>query len=102
MIQETIEGGHFFHNGLYEGDEDATLGFVHRTSDDKFLVLTDDDVELGRSEMHELHAWLTEALGMTHPTPSGPKTASRAGASPPSSRTAPARRLPGGSPSDVV
>ena len=39
-------------------------------------TVTATEVFATRAQMHELHGWLTETLGLTHPRPSAPKTAS--------------------------
>lgn len=38
----------------------------------------DSCARLDRAAAHQLHAWLTEVLGMSHPAPSSPLTASKA------------------------
>jgi hypothetical protein len=77
-------------NNMHDISSDPTVTFdwsLSVSGDDHFLTIEADEnhavdnpgeVCLDRKEAHELHAFLQVALGLVHPTPTSPLTASLA------------------------
>ncbi len=88
MTESTFRPDGFDPTIVITGPEDDRLDVTHwlpGTSDEAWMVAVKDHVdgaialaEITRAQAHELHRFLGETLGLVHPAPRSPLTASHA------------------------